>query len=516
MPYEPTFPQPYLKAIDVSLAGGNNFQCVINPRDVITAYTLTISKASDGSAVYSVIGEKTSSGTFKKYYKIGSATKVAISTIPPQDTPLPLQGKANSDDSTLVINVPKNNTLTNGNEYVWNITLTDKSGKTSTSRDYYFSTATTPSVSFTVPQIIYGSHLNVVAEYSQAENLTPAYYRFDLYRGADLVYTTDDIFSTDIEFTFDRLINDRSYTLELIVTLDNGMEVEQSASFDVSYSEVNTLVAPTAVANNHDGYVTIDFSNSANIKGVIEGNQTGVSYTKAYNAGDDIPDVENIAQLDENTSVYWNKSNTDSLELENAEHLVHIHLHKLFSGKVFEKIDETNPLRNISVYFKDGQFYYNVGTKEPVYYNTYTDVVTAIAGENSFSAILEDHVSYAQATPSITLKNHPLIRKGCRIQMQSPGYGCEYRTIVSVDVGESETVAILDEPFNLFIVQTYEYLMVYDPSYLYTIPETATIGADDILIDHEPTPEDWYYLHVKNSGIEFIKDENNITIEEVS
>lgn len=515
MPYEPTFPQPYLKAIDVSLDGGNNFQCVINPRDVITAYTLTISKASDGTAVYSVIGENTSSGTFKKYYKIGSATKVAISTIPPQDTPLPLQGKANSDDSTLVVNVPKNNTLTNGSEYVWNITLTDKNGKTATSRDYYFATAKTPAVSFSVPQTVYGARLDIAATYSQNENLTPAYYRFDLYLGADIVYTTDDIFSTDITFTYDRLINDRSYTLELIVTLDNGMEVKQSADFDVSYSEVNTLVAPTAVANNHDGYVTVDFSNSANIKGVIEGNQTGVSYTKAYNEGDDIPDVENIAQLGENTSIYWNKSNTDSLELENAEHLVHIHLHKPFSGKVFEKIDEFSPLRNISIYFKDGQFYYNVGTREPVYYNTYTDAVTAIAGANAVS-LAADEVAYTTSPPTITFASNALIKAGMIVQGESATDGIQHRVITSVSTSETNIVATLDSAFDGTLFDTNDTWVIYDPSYLYTIPEDATIGADDILIEHEPTPEDWYYLYIKNSGIEFIKDENNITIEEVS
>lgn len=45
MPYQPTFPQPYLKSIDVEEI--NEFSVVINPRDIINKYNLTIYSEDD-------------------------------------------------------------------------------------------------------------------------------------------------------------------------------------------------------------------------------------------------------------------------------------------------------------------------------------------------------------------------------------------------------------------------------------------------------------------------------------
>ena len=53
MPYQPTFPYPYLEGIDVSKEN-NVFKCLINPRDEIVGYKITILSNRDGSEVANI------------------------------------------------------------------------------------------------------------------------------------------------------------------------------------------------------------------------------------------------------------------------------------------------------------------------------------------------------------------------------------------------------------------------------------------------------------------------------
>lgn len=43
MPYQPTYPSPYMETIDVTQDGGNIFKCLINPKDTVTGARISIS-----------------------------------------------------------------------------------------------------------------------------------------------------------------------------------------------------------------------------------------------------------------------------------------------------------------------------------------------------------------------------------------------------------------------------------------------------------------------------------------
>ena len=109
MPYQPTFPYPYLEGIDVSKEN-NVFKCLINPRDEIVGYKITILSNRDGLEVAN-INSKIINGVQVKNYQLTE-----------QDTRLPLKGSS-KEDTWLNVSIPKLSSLVNGQEYKWNITL---------------------------------------------------------------------------------------------------------------------------------------------------------------------------------------------------------------------------------------------------------------------------------------------------------------------------------------------------------------------------------------------------------
>lgn len=122
MAYQPTFASPYLTSIDVDTVGGNNFKCLINPRDTIEKYKINIYSVLDNNLVCYVRGEIVD-GEQKKWYKSGDADEVSVDISGLiEESVLPLKGSL-SDEAWLIVNIPENIGLLNGVDYKWNIEL---------------------------------------------------------------------------------------------------------------------------------------------------------------------------------------------------------------------------------------------------------------------------------------------------------------------------------------------------------------------------------------------------------
>lgn len=134
MPYQPTFPYPYMETIDPKQS--HIFRCLINPRDKIYGYELTITPIKNKALEYipntaEVIVIKSScenDAEAKKYVQTktinGAACNVSM-----YDTVLPFSPV--DDDSYLTVDINDNNgsnKLIAGVEYTWKIKATCNDG----------------------------------------------------------------------------------------------------------------------------------------------------------------------------------------------------------------------------------------------------------------------------------------------------------------------------------------------------------------------------------------------------
>ncbi len=451
MPYQPTFPYPYLEAIDVGLEDGNDFKCLINSRDIIQKYIVTIMSALDSSVVCTIKGEFYS-GNFKKYKKVGSGAETEISPIPNDDSALPLKGSP-SDNSWLQVNIPQNMGMINGQNYKWNITLFEEDrtangvlptlkitegkivsyvGDTTktielrpnsnikegmyvgckgelrkittwnsstnkavldiafsispttsdtnevystfiTSNDYFFKARALPTVVFNVPDEIDSSEHTFAATYSQAENVGVSYYKFDLYLGSQLVKTTGEVYSSDVEFSYDGFLTGNAYEIVLTIATDDGFVMDEiSEKFDVVYSEMDSYITPIVSADNFKTCINVDFSRNIDIVGHLEGSQD-IILGKFKNPLDDVPENNNGLMLSRYQDLYWDKVNEiKPLEIPSEiTFFYHTNCGLGYKGKLFEIIDESGVDFSIEVGYDGKRFYCVMGAVDTIYSNPY-------------------------------------------------------------------------------------------------------------------------------------------------
>ena len=375
MIYQPTFPSPYMETIDANAVDGNVFKCLINPKNTITRYNLSI-KDENNKDIGSILCENVD-GKYETYVRriiddwtwekgetyagwrniVCSLTKVESHEV---STILPFKGSL-TDDSWLKIAIPKTipvatydrawtitytgesvDFLTNGGSYSWCVNFVEKSpipenlrslniglasngyepvgvlgaqplnkdihngllqyvldGKLwlyhpgintyyrvnsihlnyingnwltffhlmgcsvifnrnsnlyyqlyilddegTQTPDYYFSTRTTPTLEFNVPEVITSLSHNFTATYSQEQNSSISYYKFELYIDGDLIDETEEMYSSDISYTYGGLLNGKTYTVKLTVEDENGFVLNEERTFDVAYETYQSYAEP--------------------------------------------------------------------------------------------------------------------------------------------------------------------------------------------------------------------------------------------------------------------------------
>lgn len=468
MNYPVTFPYPYLQGIDAEES--NVFKCLINPRDIIKNYILTILDSSNNivGCVRGYLTEDANGNTEqKKYYKIGEQDEVELGFS--NDSRLPLRGVFD-DETWLCIEIPEN-ILSNGNNYKWKLEVFDAMydigvkkyiesdstyctinfnnkinglesidtsnlyvlyghryysvtdvgntyvkipgnlnpkpddtgaytplcicvGRYEYPSEYYFQARKNPNIDFDIPDIINSSTLDINFTYTQEQSVPVSYYIFNLYLGSKLIDTTGEIYSSDIRYKYFGLLNDSKYTLELILEDNVKRQFIYAKDFNVSYEIFNTLAAPLLEVNNQKCCINIDISSNAVISGVLEGQQD-INLFK-YKLTDGSSEVETNAMHLKNQSIYWNKTNNLGLNIPyESSVILHWHGDAGFNGIIFEKIDESNWMANVSVGFNGKSFYYKIGTNAVVEYNIYKQEYSAIFNsEDEIPNIEEDFNLY--------------------------------------------------------------------------------------------------------------------------
>lgn len=367
MAYQPTSPIPYLGTIDSTV--DNVFTCIINPRDTITQYVLKIID------INSTTGEPILTVTENESGLLYSGISEQIDTTRITDNlQLPLQGNYKTD-TILRIPIPAHYILDKSAEteetddedrlygdYVWNITLYDSNNKSSTSCDYYFMVRDKATVSLfnddtllstTDVNVINSSSLRIRAEYSQSQNILPAYYCFNIYLNGKLTYTTGNTISSNIVLNYDSLITENNYILELLVYDDNKMQNRYIYNLSVSYGYFSAPINPTVEVDNNKSYSNVDYSDNISIVGKCEDNTIEPIYRKYILSATNKPpdgEVTNGVCVSNGQVLYWDERTVGvPLDLEDTCQFVNWHGHQGYDGIIVEKIDEDSPLNNIIV-----------------------------------------------------------------------------------------------------------------------------------------------------------------------
>ena len=581
MLYQPTFPSPYLETIDVENPTGNIFKCLINPKNKVVGYKMSILSNLDNSICCQIKGsleEIDNSMVQKKSYSVdGGTTWVEFETIPEEDSVLPVIGNY-SDESWLQVLIPSDVDLglSNNSDYKWNITLqeenpnvkvftatfynsTTKNGTDSvcylnkiegiettimyvkyknavkqivdiydsngsytqlyldssfdsitkgdsceiltvclTSYDYYFRARKTPVVTFEVPDTI-NSSSNIFTANVDRNNI--ASYKFELYLGADLIDTSENMYSNDISYTYDGFISGNQYSIKLTVITEDDEAIIEERNFNISYNvSQSTILVNTKIDNEING-IYLDFSSQMSILGTISDN-TDVVYKKYKNPNDETPDSENSIHLERKQSLYWNSiNNVNDLVIPNdSTTIIHWHGDLGFNNKIVELSNNRLITEKVTIGYNSKEFYYKIGAKDMEYYTPYTNgYANAIAGRDEFS--VGGQIKTYSRVGGVTQVSIPLtdkVQSGMYISILGE------RKLITEVVNETDTILTLESPFSVDILSGENYY-IYDELRCYIFSDEDVPEGTDIFVENDMGYNYWWLIVILPNEVKFIK-----------
>lgn len=486
--YQPTHPTPYLETIDAKAVGGNVFKCLINPRDAVYKYVLTIVSVDTPTQTVIIEG----------YIESNAQKKVIdhrVVELDQSDSVLPLKGTSN-DGGWLQIYVPNNAYyFTNGRSYTWTLKLTDVSNNYITTPEYYFSAYAAPTASITLPEVWNSNHIKVSTSMSSPGDIISQ--KYILYHMGEVIDETEEMYALNPPYEYDGLMSGQTYTIEWQRKDKFDRVASATATFRVEYENRQTAVFPVAEYDPQNTCVEIDYSKN----GVIEGKVEGIENIelKKYLVNGEAPDTTNAVSLQRNQNIYWDKINDRSLNLKDVYYALNWHGHQGFNGKIFEIIDEDYPLNTITAGYKDGSFYYKVGTLPEVTLFAYESGVTAkaVAGADDYSAqTIITSVDYSANT--VTLSSATGITTDMLLLINGELYKIEAISGNVVTVSESLPSG------NLLRCR----VIAYREDTFYNLTEDMTLNETDILFDNELTSNYWWNIFVNGDTCQFVRGSN--------
>lgn len=225
-----------------------------------------------------------------------------------------------NEPQRLSITVPSNSGMTNGyaNGYKWEVTLYWSNSDSITSADTFFLAQATPY--FTIadpPTTVVTKSVTLTATYTQADGIPLEWYRWVLVDSNDnIIADTGEIYSEDIQFTVDGLLDGETFTYTLTGQTQSGVTVggTTEGDFTVSYDSPIVESAVAAHCNPRTGAIALSFTGI----NVIQGTSTG---TVAY-VGDTPIDGDTSLRIASGGSVTFDEVNGAPMALSaDATHI---------------------------------------------------------------------------------------------------------------------------------------------------------------------------------------------------
>lgn len=587
MLYQPTFPSPYLETIDATNPAGNVFKCLINPKNKVVGYEITVLSNIDNSPVCKIKGYledevETEKQVQKKSYSINNGTPwTEFENVPDEDSVLPIVGSF-TDESWLKVVIPSSDIinlgLTNDNEFKWSITLYEEKpsikvstetfydnynnankhrlsktnrientplyikyknivrqitnvsnanssytlitldsafdsviegdsceilSRTLTSYDYYFKTRKTPVLTFDVPDSInslsYVFSANITRESDVYESNISS-YKFELYLGADIIDTSENVYSNDITYTYNGFISGNGYIIKLTVITEDDETLTEERDFKVSYNvSASTLFIESEVQKSVNG-IYLNFDGQVAINGYLEGGQD-VAYSKHKNLNSDMSETNNSIVLSAGQTLYWDSINdTRDLFIPNdGTTMIHWHGTLGYVGKIIELSNTKALNEKITVGYDSKSFYYKIGTNDMVYYSPYENgVANAIAGRDDYSTCGRI-VSYTVTDGVVQVEVVPsnIIQEGMYISING-----ERKKILAVS--EDKTMLTLESAFEVSSTTDGNFF-IYDELRCYVFSDEDILTDNDIFVENDMGYNYWWLIVIMQNEVKFIR-----------
>lgn len=203
------------------------------------------------------------------------------------------------DGETLSHTVPVN-TLTNGIEYKWYITVYDSTDlATGVTSDEILLKLNSPiNIVFTVPSIINAQKHTFTFTYLQTENIPIEYFKYNLYSNNKLIKTSGNLYGGRPSYEFTGFISNSEYEIEVVGVNVNGSEFSSGKqSFTVSYASANVSTKPNVSQDIETSLVTVDIGTIVQNTGVASG-----VYSFINNF---ITNLNKALHLNANSKVVW-------------------------------------------------------------------------------------------------------------------------------------------------------------------------------------------------------------------
>lgn len=168
----------------------------------------------------------------------------------------------------LSISVPSNSGMTNGysNGYKWVIILWADEDTTITSNDTFFWAKADPTFTVsTLPGTISEKSVTITATYTQVNGAPLEWFEWVLTdTDGNVVKDTGKVYSQEVKFVFDGLLNDTTYDYSLMGETDDGVTVPTvTGSFYVSYEASSVEGTVSASCDKDTGAITISWDVSS-------------------------------------------------------------------------------------------------------------------------------------------------------------------------------------------------------------------------------------------------------------
>lgn len=445
-----------------------------------------------------------------------------------------------------------------------------------TTPEYYFKARTTPEIVFDVPETISNGVHTFKATYSQKQKVGVAYFQYDLYADGELIDSSGQVFSQDISYIFESLVNGKNYLIKLIVVNDDKIELEEERGFAVKYELFAPVIDPMISVDNFKTCINVDFSNNASIPSTLIGSpdvkyeifgnpeykiiSTGnlISYTSPTDIiiqpcetlmvgmylkiGNELRQIVDKTRIDaENVSVTLDEDFTTTPEVgvkyEICSYYNGIRLNK-DQAILWDNISG-NPLvlpnKSTQVVHWHASRGFNglilekTNSEKPeesllIFYSggvfTYKIGALSEVSYNPYVGIASAIAGRDEYSTTGVVQDYSsstlsiILENSPLIEVgKCIQIGTESRTIESIAIGETTTEAVLDRTFTIDPVALIDSYVIYDENYLYTLSDSDELFDTDILIDNDLAYKYWWLIVILPDKVQFIKTTSFIESE---
>jgi len=214
-----------------------------------------------------------------------------------------------------------------------------------TSSDYYFRARKTPVVSITnIPTTVASRAYSFEGSYTQIDNVAWKNFKFILYDSSDKIVEQSSNISTGlIKYTFDGLVDNTTYKIQLIVENQDGVISQtDKLSFNVDYLEPSFVTIPSTENVCAKNAVKVSWAQPFINSGVATSTTVSAPY---YDLLPNVPytGAGSVKIRDKCTLSYIPATSTETIDIPYKSTVYfYCKLNQAFQGTIIELTDEDN------------------------------------------------------------------------------------------------------------------------------------------------------------------------------